>query len=174
MQKTGIFYGPEKGSVSKVAKIIATELGEGNSELMPIKEASPAEIEKFEHIIFGISTLGRTNWDSDHDDNDWDQFFTQLSKINWEGKKVAIFGLGDHINYPDHFVDAIGWLKEKLKPYNVEIVGKCEAEEYQFNDSEALEGLFFAGLPIDEDNEAEKTLARVRNWLKKLSQEHTF
>lgn len=32
-----------------------------------------------------------------------------------KGKKVAIFGLGDQIRYPENFADGIGLLAEVLK-----------------------------------------------------------
>ncbi len=171
MTKIGIFYGPDKGSVAKVAQIISQEIGSPKASLHQIKESSADDVNNYDYLIFGISTIGRNNWDSEYTDNDWDLFYNEFDKVNWQEKKVAIYGLGDHINYPDHFVDAIGWLKEKLTPHNVTIVGHCEAQEYQFNNSEALEGLFFVGLPLDEDNEPEKTLPRIKNWLKKLNRE---
>ncbi len=173
MEKIGIFYAPNKGSVAKVAQIIEDEIGNKTASLHPISSTKAEDIDKYNYIIFGISTVGRNNWDSEHKDNDWDLFYSQFNKINWTNKKVAIYGLGDHINYPDNFVDAIGWLKEKLDTYKATIVGQCEAQEYQFNDSAALDGLFFVGLPLDEDNEPEKTLPRIKNWLKKLHQEFT-
>ncbi len=165
MNKIGVFFGPEKGSVGKVANIIANELGEDRTDLVPVKSCDVSALAGYEKLIFGISTLGRTNWDSEHKDDDWDVFFTQLSKANWEGKQVAIYGLGDQVNYPDHFVDAIGWLYEKLTDLNVKVVGLVEDEGYEYNESEALLNGKFAGLPLDEDNEPEKTLERVRKWL---------
>ncbi|TLX75995.1 flavodoxin [Labilibacter sediminis] len=174
MKKIGILYGPEKGSVGKVANIIAKELGEDKAELVLVKDSGGQIIDRFDRIIFGISTLGRTNWDSEHEDDDWDGFFTHLKEAHWEGKQVAIYGLGDQINYPDHFVDAMGWLNEKLKKFNVKVVGFCEDEGYQYNDSEALENGKFVGLPLDEDNEAEKTLGRVQAWLKMLHEAYGF
>ncbi len=171
MNTTGIFFGPEKGSVGKVAQIIADELK--NADLAPIKKCEVTALEKYDKLIFGISTLGRTNWDSEHEDDDWDVFFTQLSKVDWSNKKVAIYGLGDQINYPDHFVDAIGWLYEKLKDLKVTVVGLVDNEGYQFNDSEGLLNGKFAGLPLDEDNEPELTLPRVKKWLSDIKK-HGF
>lgn len=174
MKKIGIFYGPEKGSVGKVANVIAKELGTDNVKLNLVKGCRGEIINEFDYLIFGISTLGRTNWDSEHEDDDWDEFFTHLKEADWEGKQVAIYGLGDQINYPDHFVDAIGWLYEKLKKFNVKVVGFCDSQDYQYNDSDALLDGKFAGLPLDEDNESEKTLARVRAWIKDLKENYGY
>ncbi|MGQ1787152.1 MULTISPECIES: flavodoxin [unclassified Saccharicrinis] len=171
MSKIGIFYGPAKGNVAKVATILADQLGEDTTDLIPIKNCDPSALETYDKLIFGISTLGRTNWDSEHEDDDWDVFFTHLKEVSWKDKQVAIYGLGDQINYPDHFVDAIAWLYERLKALNVDVVGQVADKGYQYNDSEAILDGEFIGLPLDEDNEPEKTLERVQNWLTMLKKE---
>ncbi len=171
MGKIGIFYGPAKGNVAKVATIIAQQLGEDSTDLMPIKGCDASVLDSYNRLIFGISTLGRNNWDSEHEDDDWDVFFTHLKEVNWKDKQVAIFGLGDQINYPDHFVDAIGWLHQRLKDLNVDVFGQVADDGYQYNDSEGLIDGEFMGLPLDEDNEPEKSHERIRNWLNELKQE---
>jgi flavodoxin I len=171
MGKMGIFYGPDKGSVSKAAHIIAKELGVPDSHLNLIKNCTPSSFTPYKNLIFGISTLGRTNWDSEHKDDDWDVFFSHIEDVDWNGKQIAIFGLGDAVNYPNHFVDAIGWLYEKLTKLNVRIVGFCDSEQYSFNESEALIYGKFAGLPLDEDNEPEKTPSRIKQWTSTLKNE---
>ncbi len=171
MNKIGIFYGPEKGSVAKVAGIIAHELGGDTTDLIPIKACDPSALGSYDKLIFGISTLGRSNWDSDHEDDDWDIFFTHLKEISWKDKQVAIYGLGDQINYPDHFVDAIAWLYERLKALKVDIAGQVIDEGYTYNESEAVIEGEFMGLPLDEDNEPEKTRERVKNWLSGIKNE---
>lgn len=171
MAKTGIFYGPAKGNVAKVASIIAQQLGEDSTDLATIKDCDASVLNGYEKLIFGISTLGRNNWDSEHEDDDWDVFFTHLKEVNWKNKRVAIYGLGDQINYPDHFVDAIGWLYQRLKDLNVDVYGQVTDEGYQYNDSEGLMEGEFVGLPLDEDNEPEKSPERIKNWLNELKQE---
>ncbi len=174
MSKIGIFYGPEKGSVGKVANQIVDILGNDNTDLVLVKDCNPQILNQYDKIILGISTIGTSNWDSEHTDTDWDVFFTHLPEIKWDNKYVAIYGLGDHINYPEHFVDAIGWLYEKLKPLNANIVGFCSSEDYTFNESEALIDGKFAGLPLDEDNESEKTEDRLKHWIYTLKNEYGF
>ena len=171
MNKIGIFYGPEKGSVNKIASLIAQELGENAAELIPVKNCDASTLSQYNKLIFGISTIGRTTWDAEHTDDDWDQFFPILEKVDWVNKKVAIYGLGDQINYADHFVDAIFWLYEKLKTLNAEVVGYFGSEGYQFNESEAFIDGKFLGLPLDEDNEPEKSPERIQQWLEQLKNE---
>lgn len=168
MSKIGVFYGPSKGSVEKIAQMIANEFGAAQTELILIDSATAADVERFDKLIFGISTIGKSNWDSDYKESGWDSFMTKLDEIDWKKKVVAIFGLGDNLTYPLHFVDSIGWLYENLEKFDVKIVGHCDIEGYQFEESQAIRDGKFLGLPVDEDNEAELSSTRVSNWVSQL------
>lgn len=169
MQQTAILYGPTKGSVAKVAQLVADNLT--NAKLIEVKQADLATLQQYNHLILGLSTIGRANWDSTHTDTDWDMFMAHIDQIDWTGKTVAIFGLGDQTAYPDNFVDAIGWLYDRLAHKQVRIVGHTSPEGYKFDDSEAFREGVFLGLPVDEDNEADLTPARVKNWAEQLKKE---
>lgn len=168
MEKIGIFFGPTLGNVAKTAAVIANELGTSNVELISVKTAKASDISRFSKIILGLSTIGRANWDSKHIDTDWDLFMTHLEECDWTNKTVAIFGLGDQITYSDNFVDAIGWVYERLEKLNVKIIGATSTDGYQFTESEAVRNNQLMGLAIDEDNEPELTLPRVKAWIENL------
>lgn len=168
MNKVGIFYGPEGGSTERVAKKIAKELGEENVEFIPVSKAKAADVDRFQNIIFGCSTIGKATWQADAVKKDWDLFRSELEKINVEGKTFAIFGLGDHLTYPFHFVDAMGEVANILLEKKAKIAGRCSVKEYDFKESAAVIDGEFIGLPIDEDFEAEKTEPRIKNWVVRL------
>lgn len=174
MSKIGLFFGPEKGSVHRVATKIAAVIGEENVELVAVNNASAADLEQYDKIIFGISTVGKETWDSDYSNTDWSKFFPEVSKASYAGKVVAIYGLGDHVTYPDHFVNAIGRLAKELKTKDAQIVGSVDPKGYEFEDSEALIDGQFIGLPIDEDFEPELTDERIANWLKSIQKDFGF
>ena len=174
MAQIGVFYGPEQGSVEKVARVIESKFGADKVELIAVKNSDEADLSRFDKLIFGASTVGKTNWDSDHKSTDWDLFATKFNQVDWAGKKVAVYGLGDHIQYPQHFVDAIGWIYERLIALNVEVVGFCSPEGYTYDESEGIKDGRFLGLPVDEDNEAEKTDERVENWINRLINEFGY
>jgi len=132
MAKTGIFYGPEKGSVDRVAQMVAKEFGEGNVDLISVKDKDPKLMEEYDKIVIGISTLGMSNWNSEIGKSDWDTFSAGLDNVNLQGKDVAVFGLGDQVTYTEHFVDALGWMYDKLKPLGANVVGFVDAEGYEF------------------------------------------
>jgi flavodoxin I len=168
MSKIGIFFGPLKGSVNRVADKVKVALGEQNVELVSVNDASTTDLEKYDRIIFGISTVGKETWDSNYSNTDWSKFFPNISKVDFTGKTVAIFGLGDHITYSGQFVNAIGVLAKELLKKGATIVGAVDQSGYEFDDSEAVIDGVFIGLPIDEDFEPELTDERVSNWVNSI------
>ena len=97
MEKIAVFFGPLNGSVHRVAKLVASKIGSDKVDLIPIADASAADLDKYSRIIFGISTIGKDTWQQKFDNNDWSKFFPIVNSFNFTGKKIAIFGLGDHI-----------------------------------------------------------------------------
>ncbi len=168
MSKIGLFFGPLKGSVHRVAEKVKAAFGEEQIELISVNEASATDLEKYDKIIFGISTVGKETWDSNYSNTDWSKFFPNISKVNYSGKTVAIFGLGDHITYSGYFVNAMGVLAKELMKNGANIVGQVDPSGYEFDESEAVIDGKFIGLPIDEDFEPELTDERVANWVKSI------
>ncbi len=171
MEKIAIFFGPLNGSVHRVAKLVAEKIGPEIVDLIHIGSASTSDLEKYSKIIFGISTIGKDTWQQKFDNNDWSKFFPAVSSFNFSGKRVAIFGLGDHITYAYHFVDAMGLLGRLIKNQGGEIFGKVSTDGYIFQDSDAILDGMFVGLPVDEDFEPELTEGRVSAWVNALMKE---
>lgn len=168
MSKIGLFFGPIGGSTHKVGQMIAKALGNENVDLIPVKQASAETLNKYNAIIFGISTLGRETWDGVHTKNDWDLFMPVVESFNFEGKKVAVYGLGDSVTYAVSFVDHMGVLAEKLVKANANLVGSVSTDGYSFEESKAISNGKFVGLPVDEDFEDYLTQERVDNWVDAL------
>ncbi len=171
MSKLAIFFGPENGAVHRVAKSLASKMESQSPELIHVNDASVEDLARFDSIIFGISTIGRDTWDQKFGNVDWAKFMPTVSSFDFTGKKVAIFGLGDHITYAYHFVNSMGILAKTVIKNGATLVGKVNPEGYTFQDSEALEGGLFLGLPIDEDFEDELTDSRLDGWVAQLSKE---
>ncbi|MCL4484327.1 MAG: flavodoxin [Bacteroidetes bacterium] len=171
MEKIAIFFGPLDGSVHRIAKLVASKIGPEKVDLIHIAEASASDLNKYSRIIFGISTIGKDTWQQKFDNVDWTKFFPVVTSFDFTGKKVAIFGLGDHITYAYHFVDAMGLLGKTVKSQGGEIFGKVGTEGYTFQDSDAIVDGQFLGLPVDEDFEPELTEERVTAWVNFLLKE---
>ena len=171
MEKIAIFFGPLNGSVHRIAKLVASKIGSEKVDLIHIAEASATDLQKFTKIIFGISTIGKDTWQQKFDNNDWSKFFPVVTGFDFTGKRIAIFGLGDHITYAYHFVDSMGLLGKTIKHNGGQIFGGVSTEGYTFQDSEAIVEGQFIGLPVDEDFEPELTEERVSAWINSLMQE---
>ena len=50
-------------------------------------------------------------------------------------------------------------------------IGHVSGEDYIFDDSKSMINGMFCGLPIDEDNESEKTQDRLESWCKTILEE---
>jgi flavodoxin I len=174
MSKTAIFFGPLNGAVHRVAKKIKKSIGEDNVVMVPVKDATVDDIEQYDKIIFGLSTVGKETWESIYTNVDWAKFLPEISKTHYEGKTIAIFGLGDHITYASTFVDHIGLLGKELIKNGATLVGQVPAELYEFENSEAVIDGKFIGLPVDEDFEAELTDERVNNWVEQIKPHFGF
>jgi flavodoxin I len=168
MKKIGLFYGPLGGSTERVAKKVAAALGVENVDLIHAKDAKTADVEKYENVIFGLSTIGTETWESDKSANDWDIFLPEVEKVDYSKKVVAMFGLGDQITYDLHFVDSLGVLAEKILPKGANIIGRVNSDGYDFRESMAIIEGEFIGLPVNEDFEPELTDERVNNWIAKI------
>ena len=174
MSKTAIFFGPEKGAVNRVADLIRSLIGPEKVEMVPVKNATVEDFAKFDQIIFGISTVGKETWDGKPTSSDWGKFLPQISKGDFKGKTVAIYGLGDHITYSTNFVDFMGLLARELMKTEARIVGQVPVEGYEFNESYAVIEGKFTGLPLDEDFEPELTPERVNKWIVQISKDFSF
>lgn len=160
-----MFYGPLGGSTEKVAKKVAAALGIENVDLVAVKSAKATDVEKYENVIFGLSTVGKETWDADKSASDWDVFLPEIEKINYSNMVVAMFGLGDQITYNHHFVDALGIVGEKIMKKGGKVIGHVPTTGYDFTDSMAVIDNKFIGLPVNEDFEPEMTDERIKNWV---------
>lgn len=174
MNKTAIFFGPLNGAVNRVANKLKDTIGEDKIVMIPVNSASVADIEKYDKIIFGLSTVGKESWDSKYTNVDWAKFLPEIGKTRYEGKTIAIFGLGDHVTYAASFVDHIAVLARELMNNGAVLTGQVPASDYEFDESEAVVDGKFLGLPIDEDFEPELTDERVEKWAKQISPDFGF
>jgi len=166
MAKIGLFYGSTTGSTLKVAELIRDAFGSDKVDLVDVRRASPDDLKNYEVLIFGTSTW---HWGGLQDE--WAIFEDQLTQQALAGKKVAFFGVGDQKRYPDHFVDAMGLLYDKVKPAGVPVVGRWPKDGYTYEASAAEVDGQLVGLALDEDNEPSLTPRRIQAWVQQLKKE---
>jgi flavodoxin I len=166
MATIGIFYGSNTGNTESAAKRIAAALGDQAAEPTSIADTSADELSGYSALIFGAST-----WGVGDIQDDWDDKLSMVTSVDFSGKKVAIFGLGDQKGYADTFVDAIGVLANIVRKGGGTVVGQVSTDGYEFDESQAVEGDVFLGLPLDEDNESDRTDERIEAWTATLKNE---
>ncbi|KXI22211.1 flavodoxin FldA [Photobacterium sanguinicancri] len=158
---TAIFFGSDTGNTEAAAQKIAEKL---NLEAQDIAGCTSEIFDDYELLILGTPTANYGEMQPD-----WDYFVPELEDADLSGKKVALFGLGDQIDYPDSFLDAMGDLADLVVEAGGELVGAWSTEGYDFNDSRAeKESGKFVGLALDEDRQPELTDDRIATWLTTL------
>lgn len=171
MDKIGLFYAPKGGSTEEVAKKIAGAVGEAHVDLHFAGDVDIERIKQYDRIILGTATVDNDAWDGKHPRNNWDMIFPKLSDVDFSGKTVALFALGNQVLYPNHFVDSLGQFGKALRERGARLVGFVDPDDYDFEESEGLEAGKFMGLPIDEDTEDDKTPERIQQWLEQIKPE---
>lgn len=160
MAKIGLFYDSDTGNTRKVAKMICKHFDEGDIEMKHIKKVEPADFERYSAFILGTPTLG----DGEMPEN-WDAFLPELDAMNFSGKTIALFGLGDQEEYAHEFVDGLGILYEKFESLGAAFTGFWPLEGYEYEISRAELDGEFAGLVLDQDNQSDLTAERLESWL---------
>lgn len=162
MRKIGIFYGSNSGNTQAVAEQIAENLDIAKEEIHDIANTRMDKMSHYDCLLLGSST-----WGFGDIQDDWD--LSGLERLDLSGKKVALFGTGDSSSYSETFCDALGQLAEAVEKAGALLVGnKVDSSNYCFDSSVSEKDGFFCGLAIDEDNEPEKTNARIAEWTKQL------
>ena len=142
---------------------IYEKLGSPDVAIHDIAETNLSEMMNYRNLIMGIPTWGIGEMQSD-----WLPVLSLLKNMDLTGKTVALFGLGDQESYPDTFGDAVGRLYDVLLETGCSITGTWNGPDYNFDRSKALREDGFVGLLLDEDNQADRTETRIKQWLKTL------
>ena len=166
MKKTGLIYSYSTVKTAQVAKKILKEFSDHEIEAVNLDDAWEDDFNKYDNLILGTSTW----FDGELPDN-WDELIPLVNTLSFKGKKVAIYGLGNQMDYPDNFVDGIGLLAAIFEKAGAEIVGYTSTEGYEFAASKAVRGNQFCGLAIDFENQHKMTNDRVKAWVEKIKEE---
>lgn len=167
MKKIGLFWGSDTGMTEEIVPILVDSIGADKVDSINIFNASIEQFDAYETLILGLST-----WYDGELQSDWDEFFESFQQIDFTGKTVALFGLGDQEGYAEFFIDGVGIIGTVVQQNGGKIVGKWKTEGYEYEASKAvLEEGWFLGLAIDEDNQPQQTDERLEQWLAQLKEE---
>ena len=150
------------------AEKIRDILGEDLVELHDVKVAAPGLMETYPVLILGIPT-----WDFGEIQEDWLAIWESLPQLNLSGKIVALYGMGDQVDYSDWFLDALGYLHQQLLATGVQFVGYWPVDGYTFTSPKALtpDGKHFVGLALDDVNQYDESEERIATWCMQVLEE---
>lgn len=163
MKKIGLFYSFHTQKTAKVAEKIKKAFDEKGIEAINVEEVDEKTFLKYDNLILGVPT-----WFDGELPNYWDEFVPAIEDMDLKGKKVAIYGLGDQVNYPENFCDGIGIMGKLMEQQGAELVGFVSADDYNFESSRSVRSDKFAGLALDQENQARKTNKRIEDWVADL------
>lgn len=169
MKKVILVYWPKKGNVEKTANKIARQFDGIPVDVFTISELTVEKLAEYDLLILGGSTVGADNWQDTHTSK-WYSFFEALKQIDLSGKTAAIYGLGDQVLYPENFVDGMAIIRDELVAAGARIIGAWPVEGYEHTDSKSIEGDYFIGLALDDDQQAELSDERISKWVEMLKE----
>ena len=164
--KIKLIYGSDTGNTEYVIENNLLGIFESHFEIesLPINQVTPEDWNSHNFYILGIPT-----WYDGELQSDWEDYFEEFQQIDFTGKTVAVFGLGDQIGYSEYFVDGIGILAKVVLENGGKIIGHWPTEGYDYDESKGLLNEdYFYGLALDEDNESDLTFQRVEKWVQQI------
>ncbi|WP_100658179.1 flavodoxin FldB [Alteromonas flava] len=168
----GLFYGSTtcytEMAAEKIQQHLNQLLGFECVHLFNLQDTALSKVAQFDILILGIST-----WDFGEIQEDWESQWDDIRTLDLAGKVVALFGLGDQIGYADWFQDALGMLHDEVIARQATVIGYWPNEDYEFTASKALteDQRYFVGLSLDDENQYDKTDARIARWCEQLLSE---
>ncbi|MDP2337965.1 MAG: flavodoxin [Bacteroidota bacterium] len=170
MSKTGIFYSFNSTKTAKAAEKIKEAFGP-DFNIVPVnaEELTEELFLSFTNLILGVPT-----WFDGELPNYWDEFVPALEGLNLNGKTIAIFGLGNQVEYPENFGDAVGIMAELVQEIGAKLVGYTSAEGYEYESSKALVDSKFVGLILDQETQPRQSKERIANWVNDLKSQFSW
>merc|ERR1719469_1189186 len=167
----GLYYSTSTGNTETVAGYISAATG---IELEDIGDVDDAAVAGHDGLIVGAPTW-HTGADDQRSGTAWDDWlYDNLPNIDLDGKKVAIFGVGDQASYSENFCDAAGELYDCFTAKGAKVYGMTSTDGYDHEDSKAVVDGKFVGLMCDEDNQYEESEPRAQAWIEQLKTEGFF
>ncbi|MDG2017921.1 MAG: flavodoxin FldB [Porticoccaceae bacterium] len=165
----GLFYGSStcytEMAAEKIRDAIHLKMPAQPIDIHNIANDCIQLIPEYSYLILGIPT-----WDYGELQEDWETHWQLLDDLDLSHTKVAIFGLGDQIGYPQWFQDALGYLWAKMVNQGATAVGLWPNQGYDFEQSKALtdDKKFFLGLALDDENQLDLTDQYINQWCQQI------
>lgn len=158
MSKTGIFYASKGGVTETFAKQIAEKLG---ADLHNMKDAAVDVITGYQNVVLMSSSyfFGALM-------EDWGGKVKLLHTIDFNGKNVAVVGVGSQERHPDSFCSGAADFFDKLRFSGAHFIGSVPVSGYNFTFSRMQKGQRLLGLCLDKGDD--KAAAKIDEWVKSV------
>ena len=173
MASIGIFFGTESGTTRLIAKKIARAITNRVGDLaiakpLNVNRATPEMLTEYAALILGTPTYGEGGLpgkanETNHES--WLEFLPQLNGLDFTGTQIALYGLGDQEEYPEHFLDGMRDLYDFFAKAGATLIGKTPTEGFEFRRSRAVIDGQFVGLALDQHLQHLLTDQRIELWL---------
>ena len=167
MNKTGLFYSFNSKKTAKAAEKIIQEFGGG----FKIEPVNAEELTEDQFLAYDKMILGVPTWFDGELPNYWDEFVPALEEMNLKNKTIAIFGLGNQIEYPENFGDAVGIMAKLVESRGARVIGHTAIDGYKYESSRAEADGEFVGLLLDQETQPRLTKDRISKWVDQLKSE---
>ena len=158
-----LFYGSDTMNTHRVVQNILVPAIKNHG--FDVCDKTIPEIKDEDWVQNDVFILGVPTWYYGDLQSDWEAYFDHFKTVNFKGKTVALFGLGDQWGYDEWFIDGVGILAEVLLKNGAQLIGAWPTKGYTFQKSRALKNATeFYGLALDEDNQYELTQGRCEIW----------
>jgi len=169
MAKIGLFFGTDSGTTRLIGKKIATKLGaELVDKPLNINRVTVDDLLKYQVLILGTATYGEGDLPGTENDvktGSWLDFIPQLEGVDFSGKTIALYGVGNQEKYGDRFVNGMGKLFDIFKAKGATIIGSWDTDGYTFTSSDAVVDNKFVGLALDNKSQKIDTESRLDRWV---------
>jgi flavodoxin I len=166
MKKIAVVYSFNSIKSAKIATKIAESMIKFSVEKLNVESCSGKEFTQYDGYILSVPT-----WFDGELPNYWDEILPALENLDFNGKKIALFGLGDQKNYPENFCDAVGILGNFFEERGAKIIGFTSPEGYSFESSKALKNGYLTGLLLDQENQSKLSDERIQQWVRQIALE---
>lgn len=128
-----LVYGTYSGGTLHAAEIIQDMLKSAGHEvvLKSVRDITPDEFSKYSSIILGTNT-----WFENKEEGSMNGgYYTLKEKMNgnnFEGKKIAVYGLGDSHQYNTTFCKSVDHLTEFVKENKGTVVSELRVDRFYF------------------------------------------
>jgi flavodoxin I len=165
----GLYFSTTTGNTETVAGYLA--------DLTGVEAQDPADVETADMLAHDAIIVGAPTWhtgaDTERSGTSWDEWlYNELPNMDFTGKKVAIFGVGDSNGYGENFCDATGELYDCFTKQGATVIGMTSSDKgFDYEESKGVVDGKFVGMPFDEDNYSDESEERAKEWVEQLKTE---